>query len=211
LVAEGWLNGSRIAKIQEKLNSADWLTAAVEMPLVKKHYAAEIEEITDFVTDQHFHFDNMEEDVHELRRQLRWLSIYPQAMRGSIQLQLGKTNPQYLKKYLTKSITTSPYNKMPPKGKLKSVLLLDKNRFLALSWMIASLGEMKDAGLQIEALKHALQQAATVDDATAYRLAHDYLGSKQPNLLQLLDSAEKIAKTFFTEKNLAALVKGVST
>ena len=28
-----------------------------------------------------FHFSNVEVDVHELRRKLRWLSIYPQALR----------------------------------------------------------------------------------------------------------------------------------
>jgi hypothetical protein len=37
------------------------------------------------VAGTNYHFVNVENDVHELRRKLRWLSIYPQSLRGAIQ------------------------------------------------------------------------------------------------------------------------------
>ena len=38
----------------------------------------------------------------------------------------------------------------------KYFLLLDKNRFYALSWLIAELGNLKDSGLKVEVIKEAL-------------------------------------------------------
>jgi hypothetical protein len=209
---KGWLdaNNRRINKITKKLQEAEWLETAADLEGVKAHYAEQAEKITGFVSDINFHFDNMEEDVHELRRKLRWLSIYPQALCGAIQLTDSKPKVKYLAKYLTKEILTSPYNVMPAATGNAYVLSVEKNYFYALSWTIAELGRMKDAGLGILILKEALQATAKLSEEDAYKKAHQLNGTKKPSLLQLLDSAETVAKTFFTEKNLDKLVKAIT-
>jgi hypothetical protein len=122
-----------------------------------------------------------------------------------------KNTPQYLQKYLTKEIITSPYNKMPEAGNCNYFLLLDQNRFYALSWMIAELGKLKDSGLKVIAIKEALQQTGNISDEDAYKKAYQILGNKQLKLQQLLNKAESICKTYFNEHNLEHLVIGTAT
>jgi len=152
----------------------------------------------------------MEADVHELRRKLRWLSIYPQALRGCIQLAESKKAAKHLTKYLTKDIVNSPYNKMPDAGDSKHFLLLGKNYFYALSWMIDALGNLKDNGLHIIALKEALQQTLGLNEAAAFKKAYQLMGKEQEQLQLLLDKAESITKIYFEEHNLEHLVVGTS-
>jgi hypothetical protein len=206
-----WLDtdNKRINKITSKLKDADWLSSEADLNAVKAHYSDQSAKTAGFVNDINFHFDNMEEDVHELRRKLRWLSIYPQALCGSIQLTDSKPKAKHLAKYLTKEILSSPYNVMPPATGNEYILNFEKDYFMALSWTIAELGKLKDNGLRIDILIEALKAAAGMNEADAYKKAHQLVGSKHPSLPQLLDTAEEKAKTFFTEKNLDKLVKGI--
>ena len=167
LTEKGWLgeNADRVAKIKKKLNEADWLKPAEEVTEMQQYYGEAIYEIITFTKETKFHFDNVEADVHELRRKLRWLSIYPQAMQGCIQLSKDKKPAaKVLAKYFTKEIINSPFNKMPDAGSNTHFLLLNQNYFFALSWIIAALGQVKDSGLGIIAIKEALQQTASVSD-----------------------------------------------
>lgn len=213
LIAKKWTGSSesRIDKIKSKLNNADWLKPANEMDAMASFYGEAIYTITAFVSETKFHFDNVEADVHELRRKLRWLSIYPQALQGCVQLSKNnKAVPKALKKYLTKPIINSPFNKLPDAGSNTHFLLLNQNYFYALSWMIAALGKLKDNGLGVIAVKEALQQTAAVTDEAAYKKAYELLGSKQIKINSLLNSAEKTCKAFFAENNLEYLVKGTA-
>lgn len=208
LVEKKWIiNGeNRVQKIQKKLAEADWLKEEKEIKAIKEFYGEAIYDITEFIQTNNCQFKNIEADVHELRRKLRWLSIYPQALRGSIQLSVNKTVPEHLTKYLTKDITSSTFNKMPAAGDAKYFLLLEQHYFYALSWMIAALGRIKDAGLHVVAIKEALQQTNNLDDAAAYKKTYQLTGTKQPILEQLLKDAAAICKVFFGEQNLEHLV-----
>ncbi len=211
LTEKKWLsaNSERIKKIQKKLNEVDWLKEEEEVSAIKDFYGGCIYEITEFVQQDDFHFTNIEADVHELRRKLRWLSIYPQALQGCIQLGKNDAAPKQLNKYLTKEITTSPYNKMPETGDASCYLMLEQNYFYALSWMIATLGKIKDKGLNVIAVKEALEQTSAAGESGALKKAYQLLGPKQQKIEQLLKEADTVCKTFFTEHNLEHLVKGV--
>ena len=210
LVEKGWLlpDNNRIQKIQKKLAEAEWLKEENEVKAINEFYGKAIYSISEFVQTTACNFDNIEADVHELRRKLRWLSIYPQAMRGCIQLGLNKSVPKYLSKYLTKEITTSTFNKLPEAGDAKNILLLEQNHFYAVSWMIAQLGVIKDKGLHIVAVKEALQQTSDLEDIVAFKKTYQLLGSKQIKLNELLMEAAAICKTFFDEQILEHLVIG---
>ena len=197
-----------MSKIRKKLDKAGWLKEKDEIEKIAEFYDSSIATITAFTDKSNFHFKNVEADVHELRRKLRWLSIYPQSLRGSIQLSKGKTQPKYLAKYLTKEIITSPFNIMPDAGDAKYFLLLEKNYFYALSWMIATLGKLKDNGLRVIVIKEALQQTAVISDGAAFKKAYAFTGTGQPHIKQLLDDADALCKTYFQEKNLQRLLMG---
>ncbi len=214
LTEKGWLGDAadRLKKIRKQLAKADWLKPGAEMEEIAAFYGEAIYDIIAFTKQSKFHFTNVEADVHELRRKLRWLSIYPQALQGCIQLSKDKKAvSKSLKKYLTKDIVNSPFNKMPDAGSNKHFLLLNQNYFFALSWMIASLGRLKDNGLAVIAIKEALQQTNPLSDAAAYSKAYQILGKKQLKIPRLLKEADAVCKTFFAEHNLEYLVKGTAT
>ena len=196
--------------MREKLNDANWLEEKEEIEEIREFYGESIYEIIEFIQKKKYHYENMEADVHELRRKLRWLSIYPQALQGCIQLAENKISPKHLTKYLTKEIITSPFNKMPDAGDGKHFLLLSKKYFYALSWMINELGNLKDNGLHIIALKEALHQTSSLSETAAFKKAYQLTGKKQPALQILLDKAESITKIYFEEHNLEHLVVGAS-
>ncbi len=212
LVEKKWVDSSneRIIKIRKKLSDADWKNEEKEIAAIESFYHKAIKSIIDFTHSTDYHFDNMEEDVHELRRKLRWLSIYPQALQGVVQLAANNKTAKHLSKYLTKEIVNSPFNKMPDAGDSKYFLLLDKNYFLSLSWMIDALGKLKDNGLTIVAIKEALQQTENANEAAATKKAYQLLGSKQTKMPALLKEAESISKTYFKEKNLEKIVVGIA-
>ena len=212
LIEQKWLGtiNDRIKRIRKKLADTNWMDEKKEIMAIDGFYRNSIKTIVDFGSRSDFHFSNVESDIHELRRKLRWLSIYLQALRGSIQLSLSKSQPKYLKKYLVNEIITSPFNIMPDASDNRHFLLLEKNHFYALSWMVAELGKIKDNGLRIIAIKEALIQTKTISEAGAFKEAYDYAGDGQQKLEQLLGEADKLCKTYFSEQTLQCLVVGIA-
>jgi hypothetical protein len=210
LVSKDWSSQekTRIDKIRKKLAEADWQDDAEEIKSIRDFYISSITGILEFIREKNFHFTDVEHDLHEMRRKIRWLSIYPHALRGCVQLGQSGKPPASLSKYLTKAITGSPYNTMPDAGGLRHFLLLDKNRFYALSWIIAELGNLKDNGLQAEALKEALLQTSPLSETQALAKATQYGGKTQLSPQQVLDKAENLLKTYCKEKNLESLIIG---
>jgi hypothetical protein len=205
----GWNNGKTLRKINEGLTIAKWQNQEDEIANIEKYYYKQVKKINGFVDETSFDFKNVETQVHELRRKLRWLSIYPQALHGAIQLHETRANAEHLKKYLTEEIITSPFNKLPESKDNKHQLFLEKNHFLALSWMISELGKLKDKGLKITCLKNAFQEIAFLKDEEAMTEAYKVLGLDYPNMETLLKQAGVVAKDFFSEKILDKLIWGV--
>jgi hypothetical protein len=209
LMNGGWNSGRTIKKINEGLNIAKWLDEQEEIGNIEKYYYKQIKKIHEFIQETTLNFDNVEDDVHELRRKLRWLSIYPQALRGAVQLHEVKGSTEPLKKYLTEQIVASPFNQLPESKELIHHLFLEKNHFLALSWVIFELGEIKDIGLKITALKDTFQEIYFLKDEEAMKEAYLVLGEEYPKMESLLKDASVISEAFFEAKILDKLVWGV--
>ncbi|MBK8467381.1 MAG: hypothetical protein IPL32_16315 [Chloracidobacterium sp.] len=194
LIDKNWIgkNADRLSKIQKKLRDADWLEDKAEMKTIESFYQRSIEKITAFAKTYDTGFTELETQVHELRRKLRWLSIYPQTLQGSIQLTNTSSKDKNVKKYLTPEIVNSPFNKMPAVGTNRYVLTFNRDYFLALSWMISELGKLKDEGLRFFVLNEAGAKAGAADEAV------------------ILSKASDISRTFFSENNLGKMIVGVN-
>ncbi|HLP74058.1 MAG TPA: hypothetical protein VK155_14225 [Bacteroidales bacterium] len=206
LERKGWLDGKRMRKIEMKIKKTDWMKPDDEVKAVAAYYKKAIMDIDDFVIKTEYLFDNIEKDVHELRRRLRWLSIYPQAMQGMFRYAESRTAPAHLKKYLTPEIVNSPYNKLPAEGNNTCFVIVDKNNFLALSWMIAKLGSLKDEGLLVTGLSDALKNGAGYTGNLSLSEAYSRLNQPNGRIQQILDEAEAVTKTFIKERCLQHLV-----
>lgn len=211
LADKKWIGAEneRMIKIRKKLLSADWLKEKEEIEAIYTFYGRSIYEIKATQEKKQFNFTNIETDVHELRRKLRWLSIYPQALGGCIQLVQKTPTPKHLDKYLTKEIINSPFNKLPPNKDCRFVLMFNQPYFLSLSWMIDALGRQKDEGLRVILIHEALRANQTIDKKNIFSDIYNILGPKQTTLPVLLENAEKITQLFFQENNLEYLVSGI--
>jgi hypothetical protein len=207
LYAEGWISDDhkRIRKLIKKLKAVEWPSSKKEIEAFENIYKSAIKSIEKFVNGMDYHFDNVEEDVHELRRRLRWLSIYPQALQGAIRYAAQEDKEPHLRKYLTPEIVNSPYNKLPGSD-IKPVLLLRKNYFLSLSWIIARLGELKDEGLLISGLSEAIENTDSLSAKDSMVKSTALLGKDINAMDKILRETEEIARTYFSEENLQNLV-----
>lgn len=208
LITKSWLSADnkRIIKITRKLKEAHWLNPEKEIKAIKKFYKKSILSISKFVIKTNYTFDNIENDVHELRRKIRWLSIYPQALQGVIQYSEKTTKKPDLEKYLTEEIVNSPFNIMPAATENTPLLMLDRNYFLSLSWMIAKLGSLKDEGLLITGLCEAITNNTSYSDEEALSETYSLLGGKQRKMQEILIEAEQVTNKFFNDKILQGLI-----
>ena len=198
-----WLNGSKIEKIRKTVNEIEWLSDTDELAAISKYYKKSIVKIYEFMTETTFDFDHVEDDVHELRRRLRWLSIYTQALCGIFQFaKINQETPKYLQKYLTAETINSKFNILPTRLAIKKPIEINKDYFFALSWIIAELGKIKDEGLRVLALKEAIENIDNSSNEISESDVHNIPNQKQKLLEELLLEAEKIVKTFFEDKIL---------
>lgn len=113
-----------------------------------------------------YDLDDLEGGLHELRRKIRWTSIYAQVLKGHVQLNKTDKVPAAYKTYCTKAITSNPYNKMSKAPSKGLVLTIEAHHFYALSYLIGTLGELKDIGQRCMVFEE-LMNAAQIKDTKA--------------------------------------------
>ncbi len=212
LVEKKWIgeHAVRIKKIRKNLHKMDWLEPEKEVKGISSFYKDAIKDINKKWSGMGKVFFDLESQVHEMRRALRWLSIYPQALQGLIQLSDDRIVDFNTDKYITPEIVNSPFNKLPERGDHTFVLQLEQKYFLSLSWLIARLGTIKDNGLRLLAITEALQQTENLAYQTALNKSGSFFGSDSRLLDRLLEEATSVCRLFFQEKNLDKLVAGIS-
>jgi hypothetical protein len=212
LIEDKWIgdNASRIKKIRKKISEADWLEPKEELKAIFNFYKSSIALIKKFMFALGDSFTEIESQVHAIRRKLRWLSIYPQALQGVVQFNSSNVVNENVLKYLTPGIVNSPFNKMPLEGGNLYFLLVEKNYFLALSWIISELGELKDKGLRILIIVEALEQTEGLDREAAIEKTYSILDDKE-SLENIMADATSICRTYFSEKNLDKLIYGITS
>jgi hypothetical protein len=208
LLKRKWINHDplRTKKIRKRLKGMDWVNTEKEIALIKKFYVKSIEGINKFYEETGSAFSNLEEQVHELRRRLRWLSIYPQALQGAIQLKDSQLKDPAVEKYLIPEIVNSPFNKMPLQGNNPTTLLLEKNYFLALSNMISALGKLKDKGLRVIVTAEAVKATQFVSEEVALQRAYELNKMNTDGLKEIMRKAHELCALYFEEKNLDKLI-----
>lgn len=178
LLKKGWFEG-KLNEFTSKLLEFTVVYNKEYLNELKTVIRDEIEDIQIFTLKIDYSFTKFEEEVHELRRKLRWLSIYAQALNGLIQLKRSGKKPKYQQNYFTKEIIQSPYNKLPVKPKSTALLEFDHDSFFALSWMISELGIYKDKGLRIIALADTIFMTEDITYHQAKLKALQLLGLKE--------------------------------
>lgn len=174
---------------------------------LKYSMIAEEESILKFVKKSNYHFTKVEEEIHELRRKLRWLSIYAQSLNGLVQLKKSNKKSKFQINYFTKDILESPYNVLPKRPKNTAIIEFDRDSFFALSWMIKELGNLKDTGLKIQKLNDAIFISEDVTREQANLKALKLLGLDLKTQESILKQASELVNTFIVkDKILESLI-----
>jgi hypothetical protein len=208
LTQKGWINanGARLQKIIAKVKEAREIDPKKEVKKLQKALQLIVDDAQNTIADKQRKYTNIETDVHEIRRMLRWISIYATALQGVIQYSTSGVKNDKLKPYLTKNIVSSPFNKLLPKGKNIDLILFNKTEFLALSWLIAELGIIKDTGLRITGLAECIAHANKITNVKAILEAQKILGKTHQTLPQLLAKSKVIITKFANDKVLENLI-----
>lgn len=206
LLKKEWLEG-KLAEFNEGLNEYTVVYNKEYLNELKLAIKADIESIHIFIQKTDYSFTQFEKQVHEVRRKLRWLGIYAQALNGLIQLKKTTKKSKYQINYFTKDILKSPYNKLSAKPKNVAFMEFDHDSFFALSWIINELGKLKDSGLRVMALTEAIVKTSDHNEQQAKEKAHALLGLDKDFEEKILKQVSETVKTFILkDKILDSLV-----
>ena len=75
-----------------------------------------------------------------------------------MQLKAEEANEKFFDQVYPPDVIEFPYNQLPVLNSLKDHIFLEKNRFLSMSWLISTLGKLKDQGLGYILLEEALSK-----------------------------------------------------
>jgi hypothetical protein len=165
----------------------------------------ELNKIHKRITEGEFRPLQLELGVHEIRRKLRWISIYSQAANGLVQLIENSNKNTSLTKYLKPEIVSSPFNKLPKKPAGKSCVEIQKDHFYSLSWMITELGKLKDVGLLKEYVDYAFNDIK-LNDHKEIEKTYKLLGLKKDSIEVVLRSSDIIIDKFMEDDKVCELI-----
>jgi hypothetical protein len=159
----------------------------------------------DFYKEHQGSFVDIEKHVHEIRRKLRWISIYAQSLNGTVVLDPDRTHYSWEKKFITKNELQSPYNKLPVRKNLAQYIHFNKKAFLALSFVVNELGTIKDKGLAMKSFVKAAVKTSELSPVEATLLV-----IKQLNLdyteRDLCKAARGLLEEFFMKYRIHELL-----
>jgi len=201
LLKKEWLV-DKLTEFHEGLNEYTVVYNKEYLNELKLAIKADIESILIFIQKTDYSFTQFEKQVHEVRRKLRWLGIYAQALNGLIQLKRTTKKSKYQINYFTKDILKSPYNKLSAKPKNIAVIEFDHDSFFALSWLINELGKLKDSGLRVMALTEAIVKTSDYNEQQAKEKSHTLLGLDKDFEEKILKQVSETVKIFILKDKI---------
>jgi hypothetical protein len=210
LLNKKWVgeNPKMTSKIRKKLEKIDWKKEKKECLLATAKIVVDCDYINAFIAKSKNGFTELEAEVHELRRNIRWLSIYARATDGLIQLADTFEDESHLQKYITDQVRQSPFTKMPEVGTLNSIILLEQNNFYALSSWIFMLGTLKDKGLSVLVLSEAIEKTENLSKEQSIKVACNLLNCNDNFIDNILKEASDFTTQMADEDVLTDLVIG---
>lgn len=207
LRAEGWLEGDALGP---RLGALGDTVLDVSWPGPKR-YRKRLSETLEAVL-RHTHeaslaldLNEVEAGVHELRRKVRWFSIYAGALDGAVVLDEAASAPEGWDRYLTPAVLSDRFARLPPAAEGLKPITLPAPLFFALSWLISALGELKDRVQWTETMAQGLAETGTPGTPEDW-LADQALQREEVTRL----TGEIVAQTLVEDRLLLRLADAVA-
>lgn len=179
-----------------KLREFKWPSIEVFTTKFNKFLIKQVSKIIHDFEDDDYNLDEIEEGIHELRRKIRWISIYSSSVEGIVQLKPSKNSTASFQKYLQPEVVNNPYNKLPAKPKETRPIYIKSIYFYALSWIIDELGKLKDEGLFKSHIISELNLSKNINSKNK-QLTLDELKINDDFAKSISNKAKEICNDFF--------------
>ncbi len=166
LITDEWMPDAKgripgLRDVVEDWGEAKWGNYEKDLGKVKGELSRRLEKIENTPYDM----NELEDGVHELRRQLRWFPIYAESLNGLFQLDDTVNPVKAYEPMLTAPIATSKYVNLPGPDRERDPVAIPKSVYCALMQLTLDLGALKDSGEPIHFIRDAYARAGLGDDA----------------------------------------------
>ncbi len=145
----------RVSRWAQKIQEFEFGDEKKDRKVFLKALVAEAKILENADFDMHL----LEEGIHEMKREIRWLLIYFQAAAGLVKLidsdapgQAGLNEYRYL---VNTPLASGPFSKLPEDASITDPILLPRYLFLALSKIVDELDAVKKDGETFEAIQNS--------------------------------------------------------
>ncbi|MBI3541810.1 MAG: hypothetical protein HY075_00850 [Deltaproteobacteria bacterium] len=172
-------------RLQAELGKVDWERQRDDRVSVMRELARELKKYERLDYDM----TDLQGGIHELRRNLRWILIYIQALDGLMVLEkgVGRINEySYLEGH---PIAKSKFSKVEPNPRVKKPVQVPVEYFLALSKLVQEIGVIKSSAENVEAVAGGYFEAAResgkpISHKKALKMARDLARENDPDFVE---------------------------
>jgi|GEM_PF-1303879 len=181
LEEDGSVSAPRLAQVLETLDGVKWKKDAKDRVAILEFFVDTLEKIIDKAgygdPAKALDFSQLEDGVHEFRRTVRWMSIYPQCLGGLCELSNDAPDAldSSLIAYFTPASTSGKFNTYVPDDRESDRIDIDASLIFAFSYVIGAIGDIKDGGQQAEALELALGRTTGAEGSRLHDALHQWL------------------------------------
>ena len=140
-------------------------------------------------------FNELEDGVHEFRRTVRWLSIYPASLGGMCRL----SNEDKINPSVAKYLAFATFNE---DKREKNPINIDANTLLTFSKIIDDIGNIKDDGQLEEAMSHAMIRTGIVSEAELLERVKKLVSANKTNFDEIPQKVQALVADFLTDKKM---------
>lgn len=188
-------HSSPLSKLQEALEETEWSGKKKDRKLVLRTVRKLLKEVAESDYDMKL----VEDGVHELRRDLRWIPIYLRSFPDLFKLD-DREIPE-AKINAKDSVAESPYSKIPrSRDPVSFPILFPKLGFLAINKVVQGLGQAKDIGRMELLLAHVLKQTGLVKTESQAKTLAKSLVKKHPDYVPVFQKASALYRDLVDEK-----------
>ena len=164
-----------LANMRAELADLAWPAHRKDRMKVAQFLAQELREIEVRFESGALNLRDLEGGLHELRRRLRWPSVYAAALNGLVVIGPQRAAAPGLSHYLTAAVTESRHAHLAHHQRVAQPLTINYAYWMALSWLIQELGRIKDQRQWTAALQAAFRSSgARAAKPLAKMLGSDY-------------------------------------
>ena len=173
--AGGAHNIPALVGIRAECAELPWPADRKDRKKVARFLADELREIEEQCESGTLNLRDLEGGLHELRRRLRWPSVYAAALNGLVVIGPQRAAAPGLSHYLTAAVTESRHAHLAHHKRVAQPLTINYAYWMALSWLIQELGRIKDQRQWTAALQAAFRSSgARAAKPLAKMLGSDY-------------------------------------